>query len=299
MPTPKFFSPLLLLGSFFIFSCGSPGGVLPVKTDWEKENLQGKVKSITSQNFDLDSAGTVVDSAAWNNPDTVNLETRYYNPQGFITEKRWGDGVSTAKTKLIYTYNSDNRLVKMEYMIQGNQGSMSTTYQYNRKGQLIKQVEEMEYVNGTQTQKFKNIYQSVKFDAMGNILKANVQTDNKTKDYYILNTYNEAGKRTKSEYFTMKNELTGQTEYSYNAHGDLLSEKQTGPNRPPDEKEFTYDEKGNILSESYTVESGDTRMKVKNEYAYIFDAQGNWVQKITTVMGIKQSLTRRIITYYP
>jgi hypothetical protein len=283
---------------FLFYTCGSSGGVLPVKTDWEKEHVKGKVKSITTQYFDVDSSGAAVDSAAWNNPDMVNLETKYYNPQGFITEISSGDGVSAPKIKQTYTYNTSNRILKIENTMPDDMGKNTSEYIYNRRGQLVKLIDHTEYVYNGQKQQFKTVYTSVKFDAQGNILKSKAKTENKSKDYYLVSTYNPMGKRTQAAYYNMQDERISLVEYTYDASGNLLTEMKTDANHAPDEKKFTYDSQGNLLSETYTAEINGRPRLVKNEFVYVFDAQGNWVKRTTIKEGVKVRLTRRIIQYY-
>jgi len=300
MRSPGLFLSICAL-SFFICSCGSGGGP-PVKTSWEEENLQGKVKSIATFYFDLDSSGAVKDSALWNNPDPLIINIRYYNEKGFLTQINTGDGINTPKTKQTFTYNSSNRLTKIEYVTQVNSPADSSTYiftyQYNRKGRLIKSIEETEYNDGSKTHKTKTVYKGVKYDGKGNILKTMVKTDDEKNDSYILNTYDEAGNRTENKIFDMKDQLRSHMIYTYNSNGDKLTEKNLMERQGNDEKVFTYDEKGNMLSVSYPVFDQGRSFLVKMEYEYVFDQQGNWTQCLQINIGRKASITKRMITYW-
>jgi hypothetical protein len=284
-----------LISLIFICSCGSGGGP-PVKTSWEEENLQGKVKSVSTVFFMLDSSGAIIDSASWNNPDPLVSDIGYYNEKGFLIERNVGNGIDKPQAKETYTYNSSNRLTKLAYTEPGYTFIM--TYTYNRNGRLTQSIHEMEYSDGTQTKKSKAVYKPSKYDSKGNILKTIVKTDNKKDDYYILNKYDDAGNRTENEIFDMKDVSRGRTLYTYNSKGDMLTEKNINNTIGEEETIFTYDEKGNVLSASYITTHEGKAIPGKTKFEYTFDQQGNWIQRLQIIMGQKASITKRIITYW-
>lgn len=295
MQIPKPYTSLLSISLFFLFSCG--GSAPPVQSDWIKENLQGKVKTISSHDSTVGYVDKILGFNVGAGPIVDHFEVFSYNEKGFITQQDSKNG--TTPIKKIYTYDSSNRLKKMEFIILNSDGKQVSTYEYNRKGRLIKQIDEIHFENNSSDKQI-TVYKTVKFDNNGRILKSLVETDDKKNDYYILNTYDQKGNRLSNEIYDMNDKLKYSFLYTYNERGDVLTEKSklALSGGQMEEKKYTYDEKGNMLSVSYTISAMGQSNSSNATYEYTFDSKGNWIERVCIESKTKRTYTKRMIEYY-
>lgn len=282
--------------TLFLFS----SAVAQEKTDREKANLLGPVRSVRSETIEYKDAtlkqrvgtgesGSVTYDERGNEIERntsliqgsfVSREVRTYDATG----KLIGSVSSTddgAHERRVYSYEGGKLIRMINYDADGKVDSEQFN-SYGKDGRLL----EEKYGDG-KSAFGKTVF---KYDQIGNLSEAAFYLPNGTKSIAVMGacvgthrvtyTYNDKRKPIKIAHYDPDGEVKWGWEYSYDSKGMLTTEVVQ------------------YLSSRQT-----------NAYVYEYDSRGNWIKKITTIdFGFKSaphiaprntaSVTSREITYY-
>lgn len=230
------------------------------KTDWQKMELKGKVKTLKSYTYTAQQKnGKTIKKALKKTEDHVVIPTiAYYSfsPEGYLTEEI---GYSDKEKEIYHKnlhYNPQNQLLLMEHKIFDSNNKEVYEYQKNQL-QMVKT-----YINGEYYQDFDATYltKGGKYLCQG--------TDNCSEYQYDSN-----GKLLKTVSYRIGGSRFDVTKYTYNKQGQLTrADYFTGPG-------------GN---EHYSTEI----------YQYLTtDSQGNVTQKAIQIKDHNNRTTYQLIEY--
>lgn len=283
--------PILFFLVLLAFSCSEE----KTENDLSKENLFGKVKSVETKEFyAIDSSGVVVkDGISKSKPIVLNE----YN--------KWGNLEKTTKflldnpqrnTKIIYSYNERNKLLKEEYYSVNDSLSSEVFYKYDENNNLIEWIT----YNDARLFNLKYIY---KYDNQNNLIEElfygdstyvywgkevyHYDNQNKTKK---ISQYNSEEILRREMIYDKKENLIEETEYDslnvrfkwtykYDNKGNEIEENRFGADGSFHFKHISkYDDKGNLTERT---EFNKNNNPVETEiYKYKYDKKGNWIEKI-------------------
>ena len=259
------------------------------KTGWEKEHLQGKVKSWKSTKYNaVDNSGHIVKGDTLKqesffqfdeNGNEVQADEKYplkhesyktvstYNDKGELMESKQLDNYTDSNTMTYHTinkYDENGNNVEEDTYMNGEKGSyMRTMFKYNSNGDFL------EY-NIMGVGDTSNVIEGCKYDDKGNMLEWDGYNDDGKIDGKRVNKYNDNGIITETiMYWTDSLRLTGNGK---------------------------YDEHGNMLG--WVEYNSDGSIKVKSEYKNEYDKTGNKIKEIEVANGRPSTYTEYEIVYY-
>lgn len=273
-----------------------------------KEILNESIGGKTTKTYTYDKNGYLVKTVQKNSDETIVTTNSYkFNSKGYVIEENVNESttrdneVEKIKNKYIYSYNSNNKLVKISFS--SNEYSDYTfTYSYNSKGQLTKEVykiqsdtestnysynSENNIVKTSKTGVFKGVTETInyKYDSNGNLIK-------KEEPYYgsypedISSVLNKG--KTVTTYKYKKIEKTryekGNLSFCYNNNVELKgsSAKPSLIIRSDYLKDFGFDYEIKIDRPGTLVNGIDYKVSYKNN-----TAPGKATMKITFIGNYK------------
>ena len=256
---------LATLSVLYLVSYGQLEKKSEKKNDLTEENLKGKVKSIK--------------------------ETTYKAVDKFGQIKKGNvfyDGFSSPFTII---YNEKGNQIKICRYDKYGKIDNKNTYKYDEKGNII---EHNTYDDGRLV--FKDIY---KYDEKGNKIEKNHYYYDGRLDYKTTYKYDEKGNNIEENIYDYDYDGYGSKyTYKYDEKGNNIEKNYYGSNGRLDYKNtYKYDEKGNNIEENTYYY--DDRPIENYSYEYEYDKNNNWTQKIQYRNTIPNSITERIIEYYP
>ena len=162
---------------------------------------------------------------------------------------------------------------------------------YNEKGNKI---EENRY-NSDGSLYYKVTY---KYDGKGNKIEVNHYDSNGSLILKYTYKYDENGNKIEECWYNEDGSLIVKFTPKYDENGNMM-EVNNYDSDGSLHKKFTYkyDEKGNKIEiNNY---NSDGRLDSKTTYKYEYDKNNNWTQRIEYKNTIPNSITERIIEYYP
>lgn len=258
----KFIIYILLLG---IVGCTKP--VLNKYNDLENENIKGRVKSIYQFSFSTKNIKHKNKSSHKQNDYSIFC----FNKEGFITYENNEILRESPNKGNAYSYTYNNQVIKRI-----NFGTNSSTYYYYGNGFCVLKT----YKNNILRSKRIDIYEGKKLVSQ----KSFLYDLNKKKyrlDCHFIFKYNKKNQKINTERY----------ELFYASNKKFLGWKET----------LTY----STLMKDYpivqNIEIYDAvSKKIKRytyKFAYKFDSQGNWIEKIYLGKGCLTGYKRKI-TYY-
>lgn len=239
------------------------------KTDWQKSNLKGRVKSLTTTEYDAtEKFGEPVKAGIKEKTETITI---HFDSKGMITHPEKG-------TNTVYKY--DTRGNKIEETTYGSDNSTiesKSVFKYDASGNVI---EEINYnSSGEQTEKKVNTY-----DVNGNLLVCK-------KSGNLFN-----GTRNQGQALVSK--------YKYDAYGRPIQYSVGIGDGELGSENYKYDAKGDVIETTAETFNG---VNIKKTYKYTYDANGNWITKVSysssAYMNMKaeskaDAITERVIEYF-
>ena len=268
-----------LLSFMALVACESKSS----KTDWDKQNLKGKVKSIketpyeaigysgeyhkknlaprgfANNEFSFDETGKLLKEISYNkNGGVSNVYTYNYDNKGLLLSKDTYDSKGKFEEKSVYKHDFQGNIT--EENLYNTNGKLKSNnyyiYRYDEKGN---QVERYVFVYGTDEEG------NFSFDENGT---AKIEIIHKEE-----NSYDQKGNKIKS---TIQDLIFGKTEISYE-----------------------YDNSGNLVRK---IEAGGVLDGKENiTCKYKFDSKGNWIEMTKTITSqghSKNLIIERNIEYY-
>ncbi len=272
----------LLVIALFTSSCSNNN-----KNDWQKHNLNGKVKSFKVVSYEaIEQFGEIKKSTrkAYYVPGYYDLidEQEVFNMKGNIIESSFTD--------LKWTLKYDNK------------GNNIESNMYNSDGKLLN----------------KSKY---KYDDKGNNIESNSYNPNGKLDGRTTHNYDKKGKLIESNSYYPIGILSSKTLYQYDDKENLIEEKLYDTISVCVNKNvFQYDDNGNQIElNNYMPEGALFNRKISkyddkrnvieinsyfphdtvhNTYKYEFDKNGNWIFKIIFINEIPKYIQERKIEYF-
>ncbi len=259
------------------------------KTDWEKKELKGKVKKLSTEATDYyfsDKGNLSSESYDYDEYYCGDIYY-YYDDKGRLTS--WED--EDLYEGLIYgeyfSYDEQGRLKTKSYQEYADQATI--TYSYDKNGYLTgekttdqdgAQIRRTEYVN----------------DKNGNKLKELLFNASDELEKYFENKYDKNSNKTEAALFNPDKTLKSRTEYVYNAKNKVIKETGWGPSSKIYSAVFIYDDKNNEIKREFTdLIENTTTITVTG---YVYDEKGNWTEKTSSVLDGDAETTKRGISYY-
>lgn len=230
------------------------------KTDWQKDNLKGKVKSVKTFSYKYtDNNGKIENKQPLSNFNT----TEEYNEKG---QKIAGKRISNDEkvtTSWRYLYDTANFLTKVEIFNDKNQVEETMNYTYQPEAQ------QSEVLGYDATGKLQG-KQVVRYDANGNKI-SELSLD--AKGNFLLNS-----------------------EFVYDGKQRLSERKFEDKEGKRVVLKYVYDEKNNVIEENYYGEG--VHLYGQKKFSYQYDNQGNWKQRIEHIYNTERVVTEREIIYF-
>lgn len=247
---------LLFISLTLLLSCSSD---IIKESDWTKENLNGKVKSIVetkheSLNFyDTAKKGKSVWYTKYDNKGNKTEESYNSNHLG-----------TTFPGKNFYRYSDIGNLLEQEQYKSDGKILIKAIYEHNKKGRQI--VAKWDYPNGSCFG--KTVYK-----------------------------YNDKGKLIEESWYLPNGNLNEKTTYKYDNDGNKLEHKAFKKNGNLIYKfTYEYNNQGNKIEENIYNSDGDWEESIT--YKYEFDKRGNWTKKLAIKNEKPVSITERLYQYY-
>lgn len=230
------------------------------KTDWQKDNLKGKVKSVETATYRyVETNGKKEKGMPLSNFNTLEE----YNTKGFkvLGKRTTADG--KVATSWNYTYDANNFLTKVEVHNAQNkpEETMKYTYQPDVQQGEVLSFDAAGKPNGKQI---------VRYDANGNKISELLLDP---QGAFLMNT-----------------------EITYNAKQNISEKKFEDKQGKRVVLKYVYDAKNNILEENYFGEGN--QLYGQKKFSYKYDNQGNWIERTEHIYGVERIVTERKIVYF-
>lgn len=329
---------IIIKVSFFLFvisilsNCKSE----KIETDWQKQNLNGKVKSIYTRGYNAEEKYGEYVKTEWirNDDFDIFIHDDYktiFNTNGFetLSESYYSNGKTFSQS--IKTYSSSDKILRENSFSEfyGRTENI-TNYTYNEEGLLI---EKITYKgDGTIESKvgFKYDENEVLIEELNGI-----NTDDETLIKYTydsesrvieINSYeNSNGKLNSRELSTYNDELLinhkalgvdgaliHSNDYLYAPNGKNVErifvdyayrhivaiEKKKLEFVTSKFTRHSYFNENNDLFKETETDSNKPDELVVNTFQYQYDSKDNWIQKIEFKNGIAKHIYEREIEYY-
>ena len=136
------------------------------------------------------------------------------------------------------------------------------------------------------------------YNEKGNKIEKNHYEFDGRLDYKVTYKYDENGNKIEKNDYDSDGSLDSKTTYKYDEKGNIIEINNYNSDGSLYSKHtYKYDEKGNIIEiNNY---NSDGRLKNTYTYKYEYDKNNNWTQRIEYKNTIPNSITERIIEYYP
>ena len=198
----------------------------------------------------------------------VKSITEYYSPDTYI----------------IYTFNSNNKLLKAQMIGFHISVGGSHEFKYDDKGNM----NEWKIYNTNGSLQIKVLY---KLDLKGNRIEDEIYNRQGDLVAKNINSYDEKGNKIQTIGYQTENlkmYKATKTTYTYDAKGNVIQENDDGGNV----FNRKFDGKNNLIQERLnSAEAGA-------DYSYTYDKFGNWIKVTMKFKSEDGGIIERKITYY-
>jgi hypothetical protein len=249
------------------------------KTDWEKLNLRGKVKSTNATEYNMNET---------EGEDRTVRHQFVFNNKGYKTQEVLREGFDT-KCNSTFKYNADNEL--SEEISKLVHSTSSRKYKYDKKNNTA--IENYYVANGVLITKT-----TLKYDDRGNLLERHIENEkNKEKNKLVENYW---FKYDENNNLIEQKQLIGAVSktvtFKYDENNRVIEQNDYDANGLPTYwYTYKYDEKDNVIEEISAYRGYE---KTIINYVYVYDSQGNWIERREQLGTVTQILSRREIQYF-
>ncbi|MCP9752727.1 DUF3836 domain-containing protein [Ferruginibacter sp. HRS2-29] len=269
----------LLLGVFLFGHC------IAQETDWEANQLKGKVRSFTHlENYRYKRTGQRTD---WE----ILYNKKYsFDHAGRYTETATLNPAGGTSYKITYTYDKKANAATIRYIDKDEDQTKQNQWIYNDKGQRITN---QEYTKDNQPD-WRYTYT---YDSKGN--KATMESYRPDGSLYSKTTYTYDANGYESGYLL---KTTGYANSGRSYINDSKGNKTeeiwlNGKNEANFRFVRTYDSNGNVTEE--LKYKGRDRLLDKTSWKYEYDKKNNWIKRTQySSDGVEYDITERKIVYY-
>ena len=260
-------------------------------TDWELLGLKGKVKTQRAIPYEAVIQGkSVVKGAVDFDLDTVNKIANLdnlqkdFNAKGYLSQTRFFYKNGDLYSRMEYYYNPQGQLFETRY------NSDKTLYAYNPAGYHIK---DATYSPGG----FLKTHYAYQVDANGKVLKEETYRANQLESA-VTYTYNKQGDPVEIRYYDHEGNLLQKVESKFNKqHLAVNTRTYDKDNKLLNTTTKKYNAKGDCVKLQAETKLPKKQKNVAT-YEYKYDAQGNWISKMTFINGEPRQIIERTFTYY-
>jgi antitoxin component YwqK of YwqJK toxin-antitoxin module len=277
-----------------VMTTGSSAQTAPAKkTDWEKDGLKGKVKSIREITYEaVEKFGKLTKGEIFCDESGCFVYQRKYDTKGNkIEENRY---YSNGSLDDKYTYKYDDK------------GNLTEENRYKSNGSLD----------------WKKTY---KYDGKGNRTELNIYDSDGSLDREYTYKYDDKGNLIEENYYNSNGSLSWKYTYKYDGKGNNIEYNVYEDGSLDSKKTYKYDDKGNCIE--MTEYNSDGSLKKKDTYkvavqddevkknihklldgifssnkTYKYDDKGNWIEEISYDEIYYDTdtpiITERTIEYY-
>lgn len=272
----------IILLSLFLFSFTDG---TRKKTDWEKDELKGRVKSVHTFYYEKSDEKTLaINPLTLSKNDTTKHFISDYDVNGNITSYKTNTDLvllvsnydSTANVIISAKYNFNDKLVYEDTTMLDNNG--------NRIEQITKGYEPSPY----------NFRASYNVDAKGNELEMDAYSNQKFL-YKWVYKYDEKGNRIEDVQFYLLDSFLQKLVYQYDENRNM-TEMALFKDSLIERTTFKYNKQGSIIEEAKY--GPDDKLIETRSYKYDYDDKGNWIRKINLNKKQQPAVTIRVIEYY-
>jgi len=235
--------------------------------------------------MNYDEAGNLIREEQIPNPETSDssepeIYEYTYDDRGNLLKKQF---IFRGKpyNHEVYFYDDENRMVLMHHFIDHLDGwqemSRFEAYNYNENGQLTLEGRGHSYDTAKSAPEYKSFVELVtyEYDAQGRVtVESHYGTGKISSQKHT--EYREDGQISYIRHTNAEGLLTGETLYTYDGSGNLLSRHFTKENNEVGDTypgftlhEYTYDKHGNMTSEKYYQNREVTDYYYEYEYTFI------------------------------
>jgi len=245
----------------------------------DTENLKGKIASYTTKTFLVSKnsdilllkyhvkytfykKGNIASIENYRDGEKLDSKEIFEYENGKLAKHTIYNSTGTVSKTSLFSYDSNGNLASQKKYTGQEKLQYDTSYLYNKKGQLTTQQKLIPSINYT-------MKESYKYDDFDNlIIRTKTARIGTTKETF---RYDSKGQPVKKSEYNAMGELFSVIIYEYNEQNDKTRLKK-------------YD--------------AANKMTYHESYEYVYDANGNWVEKISSEKGKKVSEEKRNIKYY-
>lgn len=264
------------------------------KTDLQIENLKGKIKTMSSSNYDVNIVeGQYKKGAKKNESFFDDIIITDYDTIGNKISETYIKTDNSVREILTFKYNQKHLLVEITKDKFGKE-----KFEYNEQNRLIN------HYDYDKNERIKN-FTSYLYDKNGNLIEkryANYISKhfyNPNKLLIRLEKY-DTDEISMAEILKSKIVSNNYFEYKYDTENRISEEFEISKNHR-NEQSYMYDNFGNILAEFIYIDKksdGSSYRSIIRKYIYKYDEKGNWISRIQIVDKEPRSLDERKIEYY-
>jgi hypothetical protein len=273
---------LYVLLSLFLFSFTDG---TKIRSEWEKDGLKGKVKSVHVFTYKIaDQKTLALDPLTILKKDTSNHLIISYDEDGILTQRAMSKGKKLLTRQYLHSsamiistrFDADEKII-------GEDTSL-----LNEDGFII---QDMMHTFGKDTSYYRVDYN---VDANGKVLEADASTNNKFT-YKWMYQYDSIGNKIQDDQFMEYSVMGQRWVYKYDENRnkievalymDTLVEKYV----------YKYDNHGSMTEESHY--GSDEKLIDATTYKYDYDDKGNWIRCLVTSKKPLDKVTIRAFEYY-
>ena len=257
------------------------------QTDWQKDGLQGKVKTITD-GFET----TTYTQQGYIESFTTELglynDLYTYDAKGRLISCVHTDRDGEFSNRKIYSYDVSGLLIVIEY--KDSFASTITKYEYNTKQQLT-------WIKFFDAYNILYSSEGYLYDTAGNNIRINnYEEDAKEPWSYTIFAYDKKNKLVEKREYERPDTEQPIAVYKYDAEGLLTVESRYHEGALDTRMSVFYDKYGNVtMNKVYFAKDDETNF---TKFIYTYDKKGNWLTKEEFRDGKHNYKSERSITYY-
>lgn len=246
----------------------------------EQDIFKEKIKTVEVKTF------AVIDNQI---PTSHNYYlVKSFGQNGKIQNLKYFGNDLKLDTEEIYFYNSKLQLTKTEISMGNGRLDKIIYHEYNDKGDISKEIK----TNAKNETEYESKFQ---YNTVG-LLESKIQKffniDYEINERYLYNTQKQL-----LEAFKETHSGISKDKFTYNAKGLLLSKDEyNAKNELFSSTLYEYNEKGDKIALIKTDLDGN--ISYFEQYEYIYDAKGNWIEKNIYIKGVFSSQEKRVLVYY-
>lgn len=267
------------------------------KNNLEKIGLNGRVKSINTVSYSTEIKSNKIKKGGLSKPSGAEVDrTLFFSSEGILVEEQQFDFSGKPFGTLVYQYD-----------VNGNTISVVTTYTNgSRKERLDSNVyDQNDFLiekycsfknNGDESFSHYALYEKYKYDIDGNILEE-IRWRKDFMGFVQYNyEYNQNRHKIEATFGPEGDEIKMRVTYAYNSSGNMVEDNQyLSAEKLFCTNTYNYDDFENVTEMNAIHANG---LKLIFAFHYIYDEQGNWIQKIEYWQGKPLYLIERKIIYY-